>query len=366
MFAFTQFNRSTPRRALLLALAACCLPLAAAPTTAGATSVTKTLARLQQRHEISKRKENMAVAAYDLARAVKHKVHGKRRKAMAWQIRMVERMARRHQIDGDRVTPLFVTLGDNAKWFRRNGPRPQGTDRRFAGSRIIFEYFTGMGWQFHPLSNFAKLNAIWTVNTPPSRRAQRAYARELVSWGVHRGKALVWEYYFPFGGSPAPYISSISQGTAIQALARVAFRMHNKQLKRAARRGLLAFETPATTGVRLRRDGGFHYLGYSGNKHYIILNMFLQAIDAIHDYALITNDRQGRVLYKRGVAAALKETPEFDTGSWSLYSLGGEKSTVAYHELTITFLGYLCDDTHDAVFCDTRDRFQKYLDDATK
>ena len=126
---------------------------------------------------------------------------------------------------------------NNTRWFRHNGPAAAGTDRRFGNSRIIFQYFAGIGWQFHPLSNFAKLNAIWTVDTPPSRRAQRSFARELIRWGVKRNGALTWEYYFSFSGSPAPWISALSQGTAIQSLARVGYRMNNSAMMRAAKLG---------------------------------------------------------------------------------------------------------------------------------
>lgn len=349
---------------MLLATAAALLCCAVGTSSASANSVDTAITHLQQRHEISKKKARMAHLAYANAKKVRKKVKRARRKAINWQIHLVERMARKKQITASRVTPLFMTLHQNARWFKTNGPRPAGTDRRFAGSRIIFQYFKGQGWQFHPLSNFAKLNAVWTVNDKPSNRALRSFSKELIQWGVKRGKALVWEYYFRFSGSPAPYISSISQGTAIQALARVGYRMHNRSIKRAAKRGSIAFNTPAPRGLRVRRDGGFHYLGYSGNKNMIILNMFLQSIDAIHDFALITNDRKGRYLYRQGIEAARVETPKFDTGSWSLYSLGGPRSDLHYHELTITFLSKVCKDTKDAVFCETRDKFQRYLDNS--
>jgi hypothetical protein len=325
-------------------------------------SVTSSINHLQKRHKISKGKARGAIRSYELARAVKRKTKGKRRKAMAWQIRMVESMARRGLINSSRITPLFTTLKYNALWFKANGPRPYGTDRRFKGSKIIFQYFTGKGWQFHPLSNFSRLNAVWTINDAPSNRAARKYAKELIHWGAKRGKALVWEYYFPMSGSPAPFISSISQGTAIQSLARVGYRFNNQAIKRAAVRGSLAFNTPAANGLRVRRDNGFHYLGYSGRKNLIILNMFLQSIDAIHDFAIILNNRKGRYLFTRGVDAARIETPKFDTGSWSLYSLNGKKSSLHYHLLTITFLSKLCKDTKDDVFCETRDKFQSYVD----
>lgn len=362
---------------LLLGLAlglALLIPLAVAPSHAHASSVDKAIAKLRKHHEISKTRARWALRTY--AKAVKLNAaleparHSKRKKKLAlrsrrrpmtYQINYIAKMARRGKISRTRVTPLFSQLAQNTRWFKTNGPRPYATDRRFAGSRIIYEYFPGFGWQFHPLSNFSKLNAVWTVDTPIARRASRAYAKELLKWGVKRGHGLVWEYNFPFSGSAAPWISSISQGTAIQAFARIGYKANNQGLLRAAVRGAVSFDTPPPVGVRLRRDGGYHYLGYSGNRRLLILNMFLQSIDSLHDYSLITNNRRGRYLFRMGVNAARVETPKFDTGSWSLYSLNGEKSDRAYHELTIGFLDKICKDTKEPVFCKTRDKFQSYL-----
>ncbi|MGB1583977.1 MAG: D-glucuronyl C5-epimerase family protein [Solirubrobacterales bacterium] len=345
-----------------------------APSASAATSVDRALDRMAKKRQISKRSAKRAKKLYANARALRKKLGRKarskkkraqlrvRRRAMNAQIRQVESLARRGKLNSSRLTPVFGTLQQNTRWFKSNGARPNGTDRRFRGSRIIFQYFSGRGWQFHPLSNFSKLNAIWTVDDAPSRRAQRAFAKELIRWGAKRGNALVWEYYFPYAGSSAPFISSISQGSAIQGLARVAYRMNNKAIMRAAKRGLIPFNTPAPRGLRVKRDGGYHYLGYSGTKKQIILNMFVQSVNAVRDYALIADDKDGRVLYKKGLAAANKVTPHFDTGSWSLYSLRGPKSNLHYHRLTITFLTALCRSSKEDRICRTRDKFQRYLD----
>jgi hypothetical protein len=379
-----RLSRPTLSRAhsllLICALAASLLAFSAlgARTAHAAGPVERSLKALQKRHEISKSRARWALRTYTKARllsvSLNKPIKGSspsararrdavktRRGPMKWQVRMVQRMARSHRINKDRLAPLFATLGNNAKWFRHNGPGAVGTDRRFGGSRIIFQYFDGIGWQFHPLSNFAKLNAIWTVDTTPARRAQRKFARELIRWGVHRNGALTWEYYFGFSGSRAPWISAISQGTAIQSLARVAYRMHNRSMMRAAKLGARSFNQSATLGVRVQRDGGYHYLGYSGARHLIILNMFLQSLDGLHDYSIIGKDNHARHLYRKGIAAAKVETPMFDTGSWSLYSLNGEKTDMHYHLLTIQFLDKLCKNTRMSVFCDTRDKFKSYV-----
>lgn len=357
---------------MLLALAIC------APTPdAQAGTVENAVSKIRAKHQISKHRARWAIRVYQkslaLNRRISKPIRGSspaarakrnavkvRRAPLRWQIRMVRDLAASGRLTGDRVTPVFNQLTRNVAWFRGNGPRPAGTDKRFKGSRIIFQYFPGTGWQFHPLSNFAKLNAVWTVNTAPSRRAQRKYARELIAWGVKRGRALTWEYYFDFEGSSAPWISAISQGAAVQSLSRVARRMNNKSIRRNAKLGTRAFSTPAPLGLKVERDGGYHYLGYSGNRGLIILNMFLSSLHGLHDYAQNTDDKNGWRLFNEGVKAALVEAPKFDTGSWSLYSLSGERSDTHYHNLTITFLGQVCHDSDEKLFCNLRDKFASY------
>lgn len=339
--------------------------------------VERAVGSLQKRRQLSKRRARWTLAVYKNARRVSARlnkpIRGKsdrarakrdviklRRGPMRWQLRNIQQLAREGKINRYRIAPLFTTLNNNARWFRHNGPVAAGTDRRFGDSRIIFQYFAGIGWQFHPLSNFSKLNGVWTVDTPPSRRAQRSYARELIRWGVRRGSALTWEYYFDFAGSSAPWVSAISQGTAMQALARVGYRMHNRSMMRAARLAGRSFLQGPPRGVQLRRDGGYHFLGYSGNSQLIILNMFLQSLNGMRTYYVLADDKKMRRVYRKGVAAAIVETPQFDTGSWSLYSLGGEKTDLHYHLLTIQFLNTLCKNTKEPVFCTTRDKFRSY------
>jgi hypothetical protein len=339
----------------------------ALPATASAGSlVNATIDQLESQGAIDPIKAADARHAYLDARKVRKRVSGARRAAIVSQIRMVESLAKQRRITADRVTPLFVTLQHNADWFSTNGPAAAGSDRRFGKSRIIFQYFSGLGWEFHPLSNFAKLNAVWTVKSAPARRALGAYAQELVTWSVNRGGAMTWEYYFPFSGSKAPFISSISQGTAIQSLARAGNALKDPTITAAAQSAVAAFDTPAPLGLKLVRDEGFHYIGYSGNRKLIILNMFLQALDGLHDYSLITNDPKAWELYREGLKAARRETIESDTGAWSLYSVGGPESPLSYHQLVTGFLTKLCDETAEAVFCDTRNNFQRYTTEAPK
>ncbi|MFY9468730.1 MAG: D-glucuronyl C5-epimerase family protein [Solirubrobacterales bacterium] len=334
---------------------------AALPVTAASgASVSSSISQLEQSGSIDAAKAAAARRAYIDARIVRRQTSGSRRRAISFQIRIAEGLARGNRLTADRVTPVFTTLQNNADWFASNGPATAGTDRRFGRSRIIFQYFAGQGWQFHPLSNFAKLNAVWTVKSKPARRALGKYAHELLGWAVNRGGALTWEYYFPFSGSRAPFVSSISQGTAVQSLARAGNALSDPVITAAAKQATQSFEVPAPVGLRLSAEEGYHYIGYSGNRRLRILNMFLQSLDGLHDYSTITDDQNAWNLYREGLKAARRETAASDTGAWSLYSVGGAESSLHYHQLVTTFLSKLCGETSEEIFCRTRTNFDQY------
>lgn len=348
-------------RAIFATVATAVLLLVALPVpAASAESVASTISQLENSGAISAEKAAAARGAYLDARTIRRHASGASLGAIRFQIRIAESLARSNRLTADRVTPVFVTLQHNADWFATNGPRPPGTDDRFGDSRIIFQYFAGQGWQFHPLSNFAKLNAVWTVKSKPARRALGKFAHELIEWGVNRGGALTWEYYFPFSGSKAPFISSISQGTAIQALARAGNALNDAEITRAASQAMLAFDTPAPVGLKIARDVGNHYIGYSGNQRLLILNMFLQSLDGLHDFAIITNDEKGWALYREGLKGARRDTADSDTGAWSLYSVGGHESDLHYHQVLTGFLAKICGETNEEIFCNTRANFDTY------
>ncbi|MBJ7459566.1 MAG: hypothetical protein JHD02_10295 [Thermoleophilaceae bacterium] len=347
------------RVAAILAIAAAVLLLATGR--AQAATVSASLTKLQNSGQIDPAKAAAARKAYHDARSLRRRLTGSRQLPLTNQLRTIEALARKNRITADRVTPLFAQLQVNNEWFATRGPAAVGTRARFGESRIYYQYFSGWGWQFHPLANFSRLNAIWTDKSAGARRSLSKFAYELIGFGVNRGGALTWEYYFPFAGSPAPFISSISQGTAIQALARSGEALKDANITNAATAGSRAFDVAAPTGLKISRDGGLHFLGYSGNRNLIIHNIFAQALDGLHDYATITDDAGARAVYERGLIAARVELPQADTGAWSYYSLGGAESNLNYHRELIEFMFRMCENTEEALFCNLHARLTSYL-----
>ena len=69
---------------------------------------------------------------------------------------------------------------------------------------------------------------------------------------TERAGGLAWEYLFPFDGQEPPWVSSLAQGTGLQAMARSATRLERQaEIFPIALRGLGIFQTPPPQGVRV-------------------------------------------------------------------------------------------------------------------
>jgi hypothetical protein len=79
----------------------------------------------------------------------------------------------------------------------------------------------------------------------------------------------------------------------------------------------------------------------------------------LHDLAELTGDARTQALYAAGESEARMAVPRYDTGAWSLYSLGVE-ADLGYHDLVTGFLTNLCKRTGQPVYCDTATRFKGY------
>jgi hypothetical protein len=153
----------------------------------------------------------------------------------------------------------------------------------------------------------------------------------------------------------------MATATGMQALSRGATFFGEPRFMTAAAKALPIFLKPPPLGVRVHADHGSHYLLYSFSPGLRVLNAFLQAITGLYDYAKLNDDDRARRLFRQGDRAARRETPRYDTGSWSYYALPNKNlSTWSYHELVTGFLENLCERTGARVYCRTARRFARY------
>jgi D-glucuronyl C5-epimerase C-terminus len=295
----------------------------------------------------------------DVKRRAK-RLDGIGRTEMRAVIATVEDMAARRKLSASRLEPLWLTLDRNLEWWTTGRSLGSGQRIEFAGSELVWQYYPGQGLQLQMLGNFGKLNGLWGSR----QNAKLGFMLdELLPLAADRAGGVAWEYYFNFGGGRPPWVSGLAEGTAVQALSRAAKRLHREaEVLPIAKQALGVFRKRTPTGVRVPEKSGDHYAIYSFAPSLRVLNGFIQSLIGLYDYARISKDPEGTALFQAAEPEARRETPEYDTGAWSLYSRGSSthESTLSYHDLLQGFLANLCERTDIAVYCTTAEHFETY------
>lgn len=317
---------------------------------------------------------------YRLARRSLGRLRGTRRSELGAVLANVQAIAAAGGFAPSRLPALFLTLERNRQWWTTGPLLSDGQRVSFPGSRLVWQYYAGQGVEIQWLGTFGAANGLFQAGDDGSLRALLAEAVPLAS---ARAGGIAWEYLFRFDGGRPPWTSSLSQGTAIQALARGGTRLGEPAFLDAARRALGIFSVAPPVGVRINTQFGAHYLQYSFAPRERILNGFIQSLVGLRDYATLTGDPLGAQLFATGDAEARLEVPHYDTGAWSDYDQHSE-SDLSYHELLRDFLTNLCQRTDpqgaslsgpparsrpgrpvavnaDAIYCTTAQHFTAYL-----
>jgi hypothetical protein len=304
-------------------------------------------------------------ATYTRARSVVRHLSASRKRELRGAMSVVEGLVKRDALPAARMPAAFTQLERNVEWWTTHGPPGSsaatgGLPRvTFPGDPIVLQWYPGQGLAIQWLATFGKANALWQAQRTDELRLLLDRAIALAG---RRGNGLLsWEYLLAFGGGRAPWVSSIAQGTGIQAFTRGAQLLGNPAYLDVARQALGLFETPPPTGIAVDADGGRHYLLYSFAPRMRVLNAFLQSLVGVLDLAQATGDPGAQTVYNLGNIAAQRELPGFDTGAWSLYAQDGAESTLNYHELVTGFLGSLCTRTANPAYCAAQTRFTAYL-----
>lgn len=252
--------------------------------------------------------------------------------------------------DGPRSLTLFGMLEANVDHLRANALPPSPRDMRDADG-VVYRFFAGHGFQFHPLASFSSLNGL-------ARRGLRAeagaLAEALVARGIPVGNALAWEYFFPFGG-PSRWSSGFAQAIGAQALARAGELLDDPALLARARASFRL--VPRDLTLDLPYGAWIQEYGYSEMP---ILNAHLQSIVSLTEYVRITEDEQARVLVESMAAAARSLLHRFDTGCWSRYSLDGAPAGAHYHAYHVRLLRQLARILDDPIWGETASRWAAY------
>lgn len=251
-----------------------------------------------------------------------------------------------------RALTLFSMLDVNTRYFGAKGPPAYHGDV-LGPDMTVYRYFPGHGLQFHPLADFGALNAHLAAGRIDAAR-QLVAALEARAIGRDDGST-VWEYEFRFMGARAPWTSGMAQSVAAQSLARASEKLDDPSLLDLARRAEAA--VPAKLTRRLAAGPWIRLYSFS---NLAVFNAQLQAAIALRDYADIAQDAAAGTLADAMTSAVQTMLPQFDTGYWTLYSLGGAEETRDYHDYVIFLLGRLKTQTQDAFWSQTASRFKAY------
>jgi len=357
------------RRAVPLAVAAVLL-LAGSPRDAGAATappdpVAQTLSAFTTSGAYPADELAQWQRDWTAARSAARRLSGSARTNLAGVVANTTSLAKRGLL-GARARPAFLTVRTNLSWFaEQRRAAPANATRAGFGTDLVWQLYSGSGWQLQPLATFGKLNAL--DNRRGSRAAQqvRALADQLVPLGVPRGGFVAFEYLFPWDGAEPGWMSGMAQATGMQALAGAGRKLADPSLVQLASQMMGAFTTPPPVGVaRTMAPGRVHYLQYSQSPDLLIGNAFAQALLGLDHYREITGDARVAPVLAAGLAEAHASFPLYDTGAWSLYyrtaTRAGTDSDVHYHELFADFLGQMCVRFGDPVYCTLQAHFAGY------
>ncbi len=342
-------------RRTLAVFAALFAVLLGAPAAGAAGNVPAELDALLAAGAIDQIHHDAWATSYDNAKRTLKKLHGTRRRQLDAVLKNTRALAAGGLLSAQRAPLAFLTLQRNRAWWS-NGPLLRYGQRvAFADSQLVWQYYPGQGIQVQWLGTFGRANGLFLSKTHDPEL--RALLDETLALAVPRAGGIAWESLFAFDGGRPPWVSALTEGTAIQALSRAAVRLQTPAYFESARAALGVFRTPPPEGVNV----GSHYLQYSFNPDLRIVNGFVQALNGLFDFAALANDPEGRALFAAGEAQLRAELPSYDTGAWSLYRPGKE-SDLGYHKLLRDFLQSLCTRVPTpTLYCDEAAKLTAYL-----
>src|SRR5271165_6247043 len=305
-------------------------------------SVSGGLASLQRSGAITQAVYQQDSSAYLAAKRSLAKLSGTRRTELGAVLANVQAMAAAGQFTPSRLPALFLTLERNRRWWTTEPLLSSGARVSFPPSKIVWEYYAGQGIEIQWLGTFGEANGYYL--SVHENANLRQLLGEVLPLATKRAGGIAWEYLFRFDGGSPPWTSGLSQGTALQVLARAFSRFKQAEYLSAAQQALGIFQIPPPEGVRVATPAGALYAEYTYAPGDRILNGFIQSLVGLYDYTSITKDPLGLALFEAGDAEARTLVPQYNTGGWSLYDQYGE-SDLNYHELLTEFLQHLCERT---------------------
>ena len=110
----------------------------------------------------------------------------------------------------------------------------------------MWQYYPGQGIEIQWLGTFGEANGYYLSGHENANLRQ--LLNEVIPLATNRAGGIAWEYMFRFDGGAPPWTSGLSQGTALQALARALLAASRSAYLSAAQQALGIFETRPPVG----------------------------------------------------------------------------------------------------------------------
>ncbi|HEX3454706.1 MAG TPA: D-glucuronyl C5-epimerase family protein, partial [Gaiellaceae bacterium] len=251
-----------------------------------------------------------------------------------------------------RAVAVFGQLQANDEYFSRHGVPAGGLDITDADG-IVYRYFAGHCFEFHPLGNFGALNT--RIAAKDAAGTQRLAAALMARAVTRPGGGLAWEYYFPFGGGHAPWTSGMAQSVAAQAFARAAALLPDESAE-LTQDATAAFKAVPQLTTKVAAGPWIRLYSFSSLA---VLNAQLQSVLSLQTYATATGDATAATLASQLEQSAAASVSRFDTGYWTYYSLGGAPTPLSYQKFIVQLLQKL--GPQDPRFAQAAANFAAYL-----
>lgn len=276
-------------------------------------------------------------ASWVAAQSSHKQLSGTRKSELGAVIKTLQTISRTGGLTPARLPELILTLDNNRQWWT-TGPLLAADQRvGFPGSHLVWEYYPGQGLQIQWLGTFGAANGFWDEK---EKANLASLVNQALSLAVPRGNGIAWEYDFAFDGGSPPWVSAITEGTAVEALTHAATMLHDSVYLTDAHDGLGIFLSPPPVGIASPTPAGTFYLIYSFAPHEYVINAFIQSLVGLFTLGY-QGDTLAQTLFQQGNAEARVAVPSYNTGYWSLYDQYSE-SDLSYHELLTGFLQNLC------------------------
>jgi hypothetical protein len=232
---------------------------------------------------------------------------------------------------------------------------------------LVWYSYPGIGAYFQPVTTtqtVAHLLPRSDVPTDSLINIADALYRYAI-WREHAGKRFpVWEYQFTWtsGGITveSPWISGMAQGLVMSVFAEVYRRTGSPEWKDRVYQVLNSFQVTWSNGGVMLDDTTHGYWWEEFHPEVQVWNGSVQALIDVGFVWSVTQDSMIKRMYDRGLESVKHFTPDYDTGSWTLYSRTQGHNSVAYHNYHIGLMDALYTQTNDLWFKTTADRWRAY------